>query len=72
MLYRRKIVLNLLDTFGGSLSAKRFQCLLFLVTRGQEKKTFDFLPYRYGCYSFQASFDLHVMEKGVTEKFTTN
>ena len=61
MYYRRKIILNLLDRFGGSLTAKRFQKLLFLMTRNQEKKAFDFVPYKYGCYSFQASQDLHTM-----------
>ena len=61
MYYRRKIILNLLDRFDGDMTAKRFQKLLFLMTRSQENKSFDFLPYRYGCYSFQASQDLHTM-----------
>lgn len=61
MYYRRKLILNLLDRFDGNLTAKRFQKLLFLMTRSQEKKAFDFVPYRYGCYSFQASQDLHTM-----------
>lgn len=61
MYYRRKIILNLLDRFSGDMTAKRFQKLLFLLTRSQEKKAFDFVPYKYGCYSFQASQDLHTM-----------
>lgn len=61
MYYRRKIILNLLDRFDGDMTAKRFQKLLFLMTRSQENKSFDFLPYRYGCYSFRASQDLHTM-----------
>jgi len=61
MYYRRKLILNLLDRFDGNLTAKRFQKLLFLMTRSQEKKAFDFVPYKYGCYSFQASQDLHTM-----------
>lgn len=61
MYYRRKIILNLLDRFDGDMTAKRFQKLLFLMTRSQENKSFDFLPYKYGCYSFQASQDLHTM-----------
>ena len=55
------MILNLLERFDGSLTAKRFQKLLFLMTRNQEKKAYDFVPYRYGCYSFQASQDLHTM-----------
>ena len=31
------------------------------MTRSQEKKAFDFVPYKYGCYSFQASQDLHTV-----------
>lgn len=61
MYYRRKIILNLLDRFDGNLTAKRFQKLLFLMTRSQEKEAFDFVPYKYGGYSFQASQDLHTM-----------
>ncbi len=61
MYYRRKIILNLLDRFDGNMTAKRFQKLLFLMTRSQEKKAFDFVPYKYGSYSFQASQDLHTM-----------
>ena len=53
--------MNLLDRFDGDMTAKRFQKLLFLMTRSQENKSFDFLPYKYGCYSFQASQDLHTM-----------
>ena len=53
--------MNLLDRFDGNLTAKRFQKLLFLMTRSQEKKAFDFVPYKYGGYSFQASQDLHTM-----------
>lgn len=61
MYYRRKIILNLLDHFDGNMTAKRFQKLLFLLTRSQEKKSFDFVPYKYGSYSFQAGQDLHTM-----------
>ena len=58
MYYRRKIILALLETCGGSLSAVNFQKLLFLFTRKQEVKTFDFVPYQYGCFSFQANQDI--------------
>ena len=61
--YRRKILLALLEMFGGQLTAKSLQKYLFLFTRLQSVKAFDFIPYRYGCFSFQANQDLSTMEK---------
>jgi uncharacterized protein (DUF488 family) len=61
--YRRKIVLGLLEIFDGQLTAKSFQKYLFLFTRKQEKKAYDFIPYRYGCFSYQANQDLATMQK---------
>lgn len=61
--YRRKIVLALLEIFDGQLTAKSLQKYLFLFTRVQSVKAFDFIPYRYGCFSFQADQDLSTMAK---------
>jgi uncharacterized protein (DUF488 family) len=61
--YRRKIILALLEVFDGQLTAKSLQKYLFLFTRAQSVKAFDFIPYRYGCFSFQANQDLITMEK---------
>lgn len=61
--YRRKIILALLEVFGGQLTAKSLQKYLFLFTRAQSVKAFDFVPYRYGCFSFQANQDLSTMQK---------
>jgi len=61
--YRRKILLALLEVFDGQLTAKSLQKYLFLFTRAQSVKAFDFIPYRYGCFSFQANQDLSTMEK---------
>ncbi len=61
--YRRKIILALLEVFDGQLTAKSLQKYLFLFTRVQLVKAFDFIPYRYGCFSFQANQDLITMEK---------
>jgi uncharacterized protein (DUF488 family) len=60
--YRRKILLALLEAFGGEVSAIHFQKLLFLLTRKQETKAFDFVPYRYGCFSFQANQDIATLQ----------
>ncbi len=57
MIYRRKILLGLIECFGGELQATRLQKLLFLLSERQEEKSFYFVPYKYGCYSFQANAD---------------
>jgi len=61
MFYRRKIILALLETCG-TMSAINFQKMLFLFTRKQETKAFDFVPYRYGCFSFQANQDIATLK----------
>ena len=61
--YRRKILLALLEVFDGQLTAKSLQKYLFLFTRAQLVKSFDFIHYRYGCFSFQANQDLSTMAK---------
>ena len=59
--YRRKIILAILELFGGQLPAIHFQKLLFIFTRQQSTKSFDFVPYKYGCFSFQANQDIATM-----------
>lgn len=49
--------------FGGILSAKSLQKYLFLFTRGQSAKSFEFVPYTDGCFSFQAAQDIATMAK---------
>lgn len=61
MLYRRIVIQSLLQTFGGELSNIEFQKYLFLFTRLQERKSFDFVPYRFGCFSFQSCADKRAM-----------
>lgn len=64
MYYRRKIALSLIQVFEGELEKIQLQKLLFLFTRFQkEKKTYDFVPYKFGCYSFQANADLSTLKK---------
>jgi uncharacterized protein (DUF488 family) len=57
MYYRRKILLALLETWGGKLSNTTFQKLLFLFCQLQEAPFFNFVPYKYGCFSFQSYAD---------------
>lgn len=61
MYYRRKIILALLQSFEGELEKIRLQKLLFLLTKRQEKAEYDFVPYKYGCFSYSANADLTAM-----------
>ena len=63
MYYRRKLILATLEEFGGKLNHTNLQKILFLITRNQEKKAFDFVPYKYGCFSFQANQDISTLTK---------
>lgn len=59
--YRRKILLALIQLFDGQLDKIRLQKLLFLFTLKQAKTEYDFVPYKYGCYSYSANADLTTM-----------
>lgn len=61
MFYRRKIILALLQLFDGQLDKIRLQKLLFLFTHKQTKAEYDFVPYKFGCYSYSANADLTTM-----------
>jgi len=61
MFYRRKIILALLQLFDGQLDKIRLQKLLFLFTQKQTKTEYDFIPYRFGCYSYSANADMTAM-----------
>lgn len=63
MFYRRKIVMALLQTFGGSLDKINLYKLLFLVTKQQQRPEYDFIPYKFGCYSFSLHADMVAMYK---------
>ncbi|MCR8667078.1 DUF488 domain-containing protein [Aestuariibaculum sp. M13] len=64
MYYRRKVVLALLQAFNnGKLEKLSLQKLLFLLTREQANKSYDFVPYKFGCFSFQANADLRTLTK---------
>jgi len=64
MYYRRKLLLGLLQAFDDDLEKIRLQKLLFLLTRFQKtESSYEFVPYKYGCYSFQSAADLGTLEK---------
>lgn len=59
---RQQMLLLMLQEVGGNLSRTDFQKLLFLLSREQEEPPFDFVPYRYGCFSYQAMADLDTLQ----------
>lgn len=61
MFYRRKIILALLQLFEGQLEKIRLQKLLFLFTNKQTKAEYEFIPYKFGCYSYSANADMTAM-----------
>ncbi|MBX9783634.1 MAG: DUF488 domain-containing protein [Chitinophagaceae bacterium] len=63
MFYRRKVILALFQLFDGQLEKIRLQKLLFLFSQCQLKAEYDFIPYKYGCYSYSANADLTTMVK---------
>lgn len=60
---RQRLLMALLQAFGGKLSKLDLQKLLFLFIQesGTKKKAYEFVPYHYGCYSFQANSDVKTM-----------
>lgn len=63
MYYRRKVLLSLLQIFDNKLEKVQLQKLLMIFSTLQVKKSFHFIPYKYGCFSFQANADLGTMKK---------
>lgn len=58
-------MLALIEAFDGNVKAIPLQKYLFLFTRLQsdEERVYDFVPYQYGCFSFQANQDLASLAK---------
>jgi uncharacterized protein (DUF488 family) len=63
LLYRQKILLALLELNGGKSKNLDFQKRLFLFCNRQQKPAFDFVPYKYGCFSFQSYSDKGVLAR---------
>ncbi len=74
MYYRRKIILALLEVFNNELDKIQVQKLLFLYSRHKTKrKSYDFIPYKFGCFSFQANADLNTLKKyGIVSETSTS
>lgn len=54
---RRKTVLALLDALGGDVAALDFQKLLFLLCQESSTPVYEFVPYKYGAFSFTCCAD---------------
>ena len=48
---------------GGELEKLRIQKLLFLYSQKKKNPEYEFIPYKFGCYSFSAKADLNTMIK---------
>lgn len=61
--YRQRLLIALLEAFNGKLSKLDLQKLLFLFMQKhfQKKQPYEFIPYHYGCYSFQANSDIKTL-----------
>ena len=63
MFYRRKVLLALLEALGRQVPRTDFQKYLFLLSQEQEQPSYHFVPYRYGCHSFNAEADKRTLTK---------
>ena len=63
MYYRRKILLALVKEMGGKLQPTDMQKLLFLFCDNQQEKSYEFIPYLFGGFSFQSYADKRTLTK---------
>ena len=61
MYYRRKILLSLLQVFDNKRKIEVAKVVFY--TTVCKQTNVHFVPYKYGCYSFQANADLKTMIK---------
>src|SRR5512145_2916893 len=61
MFYRRKLLLALLETFYNKLSKIELEKYLFLVTVSQKEPVYEFVPYKFGSYSFTSWSDITLL-----------
>lgn len=61
--YREKCLAVFMEKIDDWLPSIMIQKLLFLLCESQDNKIYDFMPYKYGCYSMQLSQDLRNLVK---------
>jgi len=63
---RQRVLLTLLDALGGQSAPADFQKLLFLYTREEAEPSYEFVPYRFGRFSFSSYADKRrLIEQGL-------
>ena len=76
MFYRQKVLLALLELYGGKLSNTDLEKSLFLFCQDSQQNHYDFFPYKYGPFSFMSYYDKRkLIEKEIlknTEHFELN
>lgn len=69
MVREYKVILAIIRTFGGTLSRKMLQKLMFLYCDRNMVNFYEFIPYKYGCYSAElASAQSKLIEKGFLKR----
>jgi uncharacterized protein (DUF488 family) len=63
MFYRRKVLLALLEAFGGRLGKTDCEKLLFLFCQTAPLNYYDFFPYHYGGFSLVSYYDKSILTK---------
>ncbi|MDE0518917.1 MAG: DUF488 family protein [Bdellovibrionales bacterium] len=58
LFYRKKFLLAVIEAFGGSVEKIQFQKYVFLISNHLNKKYYSFVPYQYGCFSFESYNDI--------------
>ena len=65
MYYRRKLILSIIQILGGSTPKIKLMKLLLIIRQKQLEMSlptyFDFVPYQFGGYSFEANYDLQAL-----------
>jgi len=63
MFYRRKLLLSLIQGLNRPVQKVDLQKYLFLLCVSQDKPSYEFIPHRFGCYSFQIDADKRTLTK---------
>ncbi len=63
---KKQIVLSVIKSMGPSLTSTDLMKYTFLFSMNQVVPTFDFVPYRFGCFSFEAYREIsRLQEEGI-------
>ncbi len=61
--HRQRLLMFLVEQAGGTLEKLDLQKLLFLYGQTSGRKHYQFIPYKFGCYSFLAADDVALLDK---------